>query len=83
MFGIGMPELLLILTLALIFIGPKKLPEVAKTLERGMCEFRTATDDLKRTIEVDARVIAPDEQAPESQAKKVETHAEGSDAPGA
>ncbi len=47
MFGIGMPELLLILGLALIVLGPKKLPELARALGKGMAEFRRATDDLK------------------------------------
>jgi len=47
MFGIGMPELLLILGLALIVLGPKKLPELAKTLGKGLAEFRRATDELK------------------------------------
>jgi len=47
MFGIGMPELLLILGLALIVLGPKKLPELAKTLGKGLSEFRRATEDLK------------------------------------
>lgn len=47
MFGIGMPELLLILGLALIILGPKKLPELAKALGKGMAEFRRATDELK------------------------------------
>jgi sec-independent protein translocase protein TatB len=47
MFGIGMPELLLILGLALIVLGPKKLPELAKALGKGIAEFRRATDELK------------------------------------
>lgn len=47
MFGIGMPELLLILGLALIVLGPKKLPELAKTLGKGLAEFRRATEELK------------------------------------
>ncbi len=47
MFGIGMPELLLILALALIVLGPKKLPELAKTLGKGLAEFRRATDEIK------------------------------------
>ena len=56
MFGIGMPELLMILGLALIVLGPKKLPELAKTLGKGLAEFRRATDELKdefRKVEAD------------------------------
>lgn len=63
MFGIGMPELLLIMALALVFIGPKKLPDIARALGKGMREFRNATDDLKRSIDIDAQVIPPEEQA--------------------
>ncbi len=51
MFGIGMPELLVILAVALIVIGPKKLPELAKSLGKAMGEFKRATNDLKQSIE--------------------------------
>lgn len=47
MFGIGGPELLLILAVALIVLGPKKLPELAKALGKGLAEFRRASDELK------------------------------------
>jgi Tat protein translocase TatB subunit len=56
MFGIGMPELLLILAVALIVIGPKKLPDIARALGRGLAEFRRATDDLKNTINVESQI---------------------------
>jgi len=55
MFGIGMPELLLILALALIVIGPKKLPDIARALGRGLAEFRRATDELKSTFHEENR----------------------------
>ncbi|MFC1815421.1 twin-arginine translocase TatA/TatE family subunit [Thermodesulfobacteriota bacterium] len=53
MFGIGMPEMLLILAIALIVIGPKKLPDLAKSLGRALGEFRRATSELKESIEID------------------------------
>jgi sec-independent protein translocase protein TatB len=51
MFGIGMPELLLLLAIALIVVGPKKLPELARALGRGIAEFKKATDELKESLE--------------------------------
>lgn len=51
-----MPELILILGVALIVLGPKKLPELAKTLGKGLAEFRRATEELKdefRKVEAD------------------------------
>jgi TatA/E family protein of Tat protein translocase len=53
MFGIGMPEMLLILAIALIVIGPKKLPDLAKSLGRAMREFKKATNEFKETMQID------------------------------
>ena len=50
MFGIGMPELLVILVVALIVLGPKRLPEIARSLGRGMAEFRRASNEFSRTL---------------------------------
>jgi TatA/E family protein of Tat protein translocase len=51
MFGISMPEMLLILAIALIVIGPKKLPDLARSLGRALGEFKRATSDLKRSFD--------------------------------
>ena len=53
MFGIGMPEMLMILAIALIVIGPKKIPDLAKSLGRAMREFKKATNELKESIAID------------------------------
>jgi Tat protein translocase TatB subunit len=56
MFGIGMPEMLLILAIALIVIGPKKLPDLAKSLGRAFAEFKRATSELKDSFEMDSEL---------------------------
>jgi len=56
MFGLGMPEILLILAIALIVIGPQKLPDLAKTLGRAMGEFKKSAQDFKRSIDVETTV---------------------------
>lgn len=53
MFGMGMQELLLILVVALIVVGPKKLPDMAKTMGKALQEFRRATSDFKESLEVE------------------------------
>jgi len=69
--SIGMPELILIFIVALIVFGPKKLPEIGKSLGKGLAEFKKASDDFKQSIqkEVDglkeeARVETPAAPAP-------------------
>lgn len=54
MFGIGMPEMVIILVIALIVIGPHKLPELAKTLGKGLAEFKKASNDFQRNIQMEA-----------------------------
>lgn len=46
-----MPELIVIFLVALLIFGPRKLPEIGKTIGKGLSEFKRASDDLKRTIE--------------------------------
>ena len=56
MFGLGMMEILMILAIALIVVGPKKLPELAKTLGRAMGEFKRSAQDLKQSLDVESAV---------------------------
>jgi len=67
MFGLGMPEILLILALALIIIGPKKLPDLAKTLGKSLGEFKNAAQDFKNSINVEASLSDIDPPAEEIQ----------------
>ena len=57
MFGsIGMPELIIILVLALIIFGPRKLPELGRSLGKSIGEFRRASNELRSTLEEEIRV---------------------------
>lgn len=51
MFGIGLPEMIIILVVALLVVGPSKLPELARTLGKAFTEFRRMADEVKETFE--------------------------------
>jgi Tat protein translocase TatB subunit len=53
MFGIGMPELLIILAVALIVLGPKRLPELARSIGKGLAEFKRSTEELKENLNLE------------------------------
>ncbi len=56
MFGIGLPEMIIIMVIALIVIGPSKLPELARALGKGMAEFRKATQEIKDSLDIDGDI---------------------------
>lgn len=56
MFGLGMQELVIIMVIALIIFGPRKLPELGRSLGKSIGEFKRASSELRNTIEDEIRV---------------------------
>ena len=77
MFGIGLPELLVIAIIALLVVGPKKLPDLAKTLGKGLSEFKKATEgaaeDLKGALKDDENPKTDDSRNDSLLMKKPDT----------
>src|SRR6478736_2333565 len=72
MFGsLGMPELIVIFVIALVVFGPRKLPELGRSLGRGIAEFKKATNELQNTLEQE---IEADEQRSKAAATQVAAH---------
>lgn len=77
MFGrLGMQELILILALVLLIFGPKRLPEIGKSIGRGLREFRSATKDIQKSISLD-----DDEEEEEATKEKSKVAEEKEDEP--
>lgn len=80
MFGsIGMPELIIILVIALIIFGPRKLPELGKSLGRSLNEFKRASQDLQNTLEQEIKL---EEQKDQARARQEQSSTTSSDGPG-
>ena len=79
--SLGATELIFILAIALIFFGPRKLPQLARSMGKGLAEFRKASDDFKRTWEreVALETAGADEHAVSSSAETLSTENSDSD----
>jgi TatA/E family protein of Tat protein translocase len=81
MFGsLGMPELIVIFVIALVVFGPRKLPELGRSLGRGIAEFKKATNELQQTLEQE---INADEERTKAAAVTTEAVVHGEATPAA
>ena len=84
MFGIGMTELMVILVIGLLVLGPKRLPEMARSLGKGLTEFRRASGDLRReftAVADEARIDPADLNPDEDTASNGDKPGDEKDAP--
>ncbi|MCF8039193.1 MAG: Sec-independent protein translocase protein TatB [Desulfohalobiaceae bacterium] len=82
MFGIGTTEVLIILVVALLVIGPSKLPEVAKALGKGMAEFKKMSSDVKRTIDMETHLAEMEQEEKEQKPRREDQDPEQATQPG-
>ena len=69
--SIGMPELIIIFLIALVIFGPRKLPELGRSLGKSLAEFKRASNELKSTLEEEIRLEEQKIEAPKAQSTPV------------
>ena len=71
MFGLGLPEIIIIFVIALLVFGPKKLPDLGKSIGRAMAEFKKASEDFQETVRTEMKEVEKSTDVKE-ELKKIE-----------
>ncbi len=76
MWNLGFPEIVIIFIVALVIFGPRKLPELGRSLGRGLSEFKKASNELKRTWEDEVDAVKHEVEVEQDELKKIQTDLE-------
>ena len=76
MWNLGFPEIVIIFIVALVIFGPRKLPELVRSLGRGLSEFKRASNELKRTWEAEVEAVKHEVDVGQDELKKIQTDLE-------
>ncbi len=76
MWNLGFPEIVIIFIVALVIFGPRKLPELGRSLGRGLSEFKKASNELKRTWEDEVEAVKHEVEVEQDELKKIQTDLE-------
>ena len=76
MWNLGFPEIVIIFIVALVIFGPRKLPELGRSLGKGLSEFKRASNELKRTWEDEVEAVKHEVDVEEQELKKLQTDLE-------
>ncbi len=76
MWNLGFPEIVIIFIVALVIFGPRKLTDLGRSLGRGLSEFKTASNELKRTWEDEVEAVKHEVEVEQDELKKIQTDLE-------
>ena len=76
MWNLGFPEIVIIFIVALVIFGPRKLPELGRSLGRGLSEFKRASNEIKRTWEDEVEAVKHEVEVEEEELKNIQTDLE-------
>ena len=76
MWNLGFPEIVIIFIVALVIFGPRKLPELGRSLGRGLSEFKRASNEIKRTWEDEVEAVKHEVEVEKEELKNIQTDLE-------